>query len=102
MTVELRDWGNGVDPSTRPPEPYNPLEPGGVGLICLQKLMDRVVYTPQPDGMLLTMTRARGHPPVTGAVGPCDCGPASTEEGGRGNSEIGGGSRGKEAERRHE
>ena len=57
--VSIRDWGNGVDPSTMPCREYDPLEPGGVGLICLKQWMDDVRYTPQRDGMLLTMKRAK-------------------------------------------
>jgi serine/threonine-protein kinase RsbW len=60
MVITLRDWGVGVDPSTLPHRPYDPLEPGGVGLICLQQWMDRVTYTRQADGgMLTTLTRRR-------------------------------------------
>ena len=59
LTVRVRDWGNGVDPSTLPREPYNPLTPGGVGLICLSELLDEMVYTPQPDGMLATLVKRR-------------------------------------------
>ena len=60
IVVTLRDWGIGIDPSTLPCRPYDPLEPGGVGLICLQQWMDTVTYTPQSDGgMLTTMTRRR-------------------------------------------
>lgn len=59
LTVRVRDWGNGVDPSTMPREPYNPLTPGGVGLLCLSKLLDCMVYTPQPDGMLATLVKKR-------------------------------------------
>ena len=36
---------------------YNALEPGGVGLVCLNQLMDVVMFTPQPDGMLLTLIK---------------------------------------------
>jgi serine/threonine-protein kinase RsbW len=57
LTIELRDWGNGIDPSRLPHRPYNPLEPGGVGLICLDQWMDEVSYAPQPDGMLTTLKR---------------------------------------------
>lgn len=57
VTIEIRDWGNGIDPSRLPHRPYNPLEPGGVGLICLTQWMDVVEYTPQPDGMLTTMKK---------------------------------------------
>ena len=60
LVVRVRDWGNGVDPNTLPRRPYNPLEPGGVGLICLQQWMDEVAYTPQPGGgMLTTLMRRR-------------------------------------------
>lgn len=59
LTVRVRDWGNGIDPSTIPHEPYNPLKPGGVGLICLSELLDHMVYEPQPDGMLATMVKTR-------------------------------------------
>ena len=60
IVVTLRDWGVGIDPGTLPCRPYDPLKPGGVGLICLQQLMDRVAYTPQPGGgMLTTLTRRR-------------------------------------------
>jgi len=59
MVITIRDWGNGVDPSTLPMRPHDPLQPGGVGLICLRQWMDQVVYTPQPDGMLTTMVRRK-------------------------------------------
>ena len=59
VTVRVRDWGNAIDPSTLPHEPYNPLTPGGVGLICLSELLDRMVYEPQPDGMLATLVKKR-------------------------------------------
>jgi serine/threonine-protein kinase RsbW len=57
LAVMIRDWGNGVNPATLPPRPYDPHEPGGLGLICLQRMMTRVEYVPQADGMLLVMTR---------------------------------------------
>ncbi len=57
ITITLRDWGNGVDPTKMPHRAYNPLEPGGVGLICLTQWMDDVTYTPQPDGMLMTLQK---------------------------------------------
>ena len=59
LTVQMRDWGNGIDPSTLPREPYNPLTPGGVGLICLDALLDKMVYSPQPDGMLATLVKKK-------------------------------------------
>jgi serine/threonine-protein kinase RsbW len=59
LVVTIRDWGNGVDPSTVPCRPYDPLEPGGVGLICLGQWMDEIQYTPQKDGILTTMKRRK-------------------------------------------
>ena len=59
LRLALRDWGNGVNPDDLPPKPPNPLKPGGLGLICLRQMMDSVRYKPQPDGMLLEMTRRK-------------------------------------------
>jgi len=59
VQVSIRDWGSGVDPSICPLPRRDVLTPGGVGMICIQKLMDEVRYLPQPDGMLLEMTRHR-------------------------------------------
>jgi serine/threonine-protein kinase RsbW len=57
LSVVIRDWGNGVDPTRLPCRPYDPLEPGGVGLICLGQWMDEVTYSPQPDGMVTTLKK---------------------------------------------
>ena len=59
IVITLRDWGNGVDPSKLPRREHDPSTPGGVGLICLRTWMDGVTYTPQPDGMLMTMVRRK-------------------------------------------
>jgi serine/threonine-protein kinase RsbW len=59
MRVKIRDWGNGVNPLDRPPAPFDPTRPGGLGLVCLKQLMDEFVFTPQPDGMLLTMMKRK-------------------------------------------
>ena len=54
----IRDWGNGKLPA--PPRlNKDPLTPGGLGMVCLLELMDAIVYTPQPDGMLMTMTKRK-------------------------------------------
>jgi anti-sigma regulatory factor (Ser/Thr protein kinase) len=57
LLVTIRDWGDGVNPAELPQRPYEPLEPGGLGLICLQKMMSEVRYVPQGDGMLLMMKK---------------------------------------------
>jgi anti-sigma regulatory factor (Ser/Thr protein kinase) len=61
LVVTIRDWAPPFDPATLPwnPPPPDPetIKPGGLGLLCMKKLMDEVVFTPQPDGMLLTMVK---------------------------------------------
>lgn len=59
LAISLRDWGTGINPATLPPTKQDPLTPGGLGLVCLRQLMDHVLFTEQPDGMLLTMIRRR-------------------------------------------
>ena len=59
VTVRIRDWGNGVNPAAQPAKTHDPETPGGLGLICLRALMDRAEFIPQPDGMLLTISKKR-------------------------------------------
>jgi anti-sigma regulatory factor (Ser/Thr protein kinase) len=59
LGISIRDWGNGVNPMDLPPKPVDPLQPGGLGVLCMKQLMDEVVFTGQGDGMLLSMTRRR-------------------------------------------
>ena len=56
VTIVLRDWGSGFNPVSVQPK-RDPTQPGGLGLICIRCLMDEVDYAPQPDGMVLTMTK---------------------------------------------
>jgi anti-sigma regulatory factor (Ser/Thr protein kinase) len=58
LVVTIRDWGNGVNPATLPPKPYEALEPGGLGLICMQRMLTRAEFVPQADGMLLILTKS--------------------------------------------
>ena len=58
VTIILRDWGSGFNPASVRPK-QDPLQPGGLGLVCIRCLMDEVAYAPQPDGMLLTMTKRK-------------------------------------------
>ena len=57
VRVTIRDWGTGVNPLAQPPRQRDPMEPGGLGLVCLRQLLDDVRFEPQPDGMLLTMEK---------------------------------------------
>ena len=65
--IRIRDWGDGrlpPDPAGREPDP---LKPGGLGLVCLARMMDSIRFIPQPDGMLLEMrkqptTQEQSHP----------------------------------------
>lgn len=59
VVVTIRDWGNGVNPAELPPAPPDPLIPGGLGLVCMEKMLDEARFEPQPDGMLLTLARRR-------------------------------------------
>jgi anti-sigma regulatory factor (Ser/Thr protein kinase) len=54
----LRDWGSGEDPSRRP-EKTDPLTPGGLGLVCMRRLMDELKFEPQKDGMILVMSKKK-------------------------------------------
>lgn len=57
IVIRIRDWGSGVDPTTCRRPPHDPLRPGGLGLICMARMMDDLQFHSQPDGMLLEMTR---------------------------------------------
>lgn len=61
LRVELRDWGGGWNPAERlaQADDYDPLTPGGLGLLCIGRLMHEVVFCPQRDGMVLKMVRRR-------------------------------------------
>jgi len=59
VIVTIRDWGNGVNPAELPPARPDPLTPGGLGLVCMEKMLDEARFEPQPDGMLLTLRRRR-------------------------------------------
>lgn len=75
LCIDIRDWGSGENPAARAAvaarascaaATYDPLTPGGLGLICLRQLMDRVDFFPQPDGMLLSLEKQpKRHPPRT-------------------------------------
>ncbi|WP_428940529.1 ATP-binding protein [Fontivita pretiosa] len=61
VRIRIRDWGSGVIPiePAAASRQRDPLKPGGLGLVCLRRMMDSVRFTPQPDGgMLLEMTRS--------------------------------------------
>ena len=64
VCVEIRDWAKPVDPAKLPktaeqndPLDVDAIKPGGLGLLCMRRLMDEVVFAPQADGTLLTMKK---------------------------------------------
>jgi serine/threonine-protein kinase RsbW len=60
LEIRLRDWGNGKIPDlTREKCEQDLLIPGGLGLLCLKKMMDEIEFVPQPDGMMLKMRRQK-------------------------------------------
>ena len=62
IIVTLRDGGGGADPTAPPRREHDPLQPGGIGLICLRQWMDDVTFEPQPGGgVLTTMKRRKDH-----------------------------------------
>lgn len=77
VRVQIRDWGSGVNPAALPPKSPDPLQPGGLGLVCLRRMMDEVVFTPQPGGMLLTMVKKKESGVGSEGSGndPCGCVP---------------------------
>jgi serine/threonine-protein kinase RsbW len=56
LRVQVRDWGEGKTPDLRAAK-RDPLCPGGIGMVCLRQLLDKIAFAPQQDGMLLTMER---------------------------------------------
>jgi anti-sigma regulatory factor (Ser/Thr protein kinase) len=59
LHIAIRDWGEGKAPGMLPKDPHDPTKPGGLGLVCLGRLMDKVIFTPQPDGMLMEMLKKK-------------------------------------------
>ncbi|MEM6561764.1 MAG: ATP-binding protein [Planctomycetota bacterium] len=57
--VVIRDWGSGDLPDPDAAHVKDQFAPGGLGLLCMRKLMDEVRYQLQPDGMKLTMRREK-------------------------------------------
>ena len=59
LHVKIRDWGEGNKPNMQVTKSKDPLKPGGLGLICMGRLMDKVAFTPQSKGMLLEMFKKK-------------------------------------------
>ena len=57
IRIAIRDWGNGVKPVDVSEAEKDPMIPGGLGLICMKRLMDDAQFFPEPDGMRLVLTR---------------------------------------------
>ena len=59
LYLKVRDWGDGAKPDTIRKVEKDPIQPGGLGLICMGRLMDKVTFTPQTKGMLLEMQKKK-------------------------------------------
>ena len=59
LHIQVRDWGDGVKPDIMKKVEKDPMKPGGLGLICMGRLMDKVAFTPQSPGMLLEMFKRK-------------------------------------------
>lgn len=57
LRIQIRDWAKPFDPALIKPRQEDELKPGGIGLVCIRKLMDSSTYEKLPDGMLLTLTK---------------------------------------------
>jgi anti-anti-sigma factor len=82
LKLTIRDWGTGENPAAQLQKDRDPLTPGGIGLVCLRKLMNDITYSPQPDGMLLTLIKCReGGTPMIELNTGTDLVPAARREG---------------------
>jgi len=64
LTIELRDWGKGFNPSDVPEPDYNvlleELQPRGAGLFLMRQLMDDINFSFNPEeGNLLVLVKYR-------------------------------------------
>jgi anti-sigma regulatory factor (Ser/Thr protein kinase) len=57
LKIQIRDWAKPFDPAMIKQRYDDELKPGGIGLICIRKLMDDARFERLPDGMLLTLTK---------------------------------------------
>ena len=57
LTIQIRDWAKPFDPTLIKERYDAELKPGGLGLICIRRLMDHARFERLPDGMLLTLTK---------------------------------------------
>jgi anti-sigma regulatory factor (Ser/Thr protein kinase) len=66
LEITIRDWAKPFDPAKLPkdPPPVDPdtIKPGGLGLLCMRRYMDEVVFTPLADGMMLKMVKKFSRP----------------------------------------
>jgi anti-sigma regulatory factor (Ser/Thr protein kinase) len=57
LEIEIRDWAKPFDPALIKRKLEGELSPGGLGLVCIRKLMDDVRFERLPDGMRLRMIK---------------------------------------------
>lgn len=57
LRISIRDWQKPFDPAGLPKNGPADLKPGGLGVLCIRKLMDHANYQRLSDGMLLTLVK---------------------------------------------
>jgi anti-sigma regulatory factor (Ser/Thr protein kinase) len=57
IRLQIRDWSKPFDPAKLPKAKLDLLKPGGLGLICMRRLMDEAEFVPLADGMLLKLVK---------------------------------------------
>lgn len=57
LRIFIRDWAKPFDPAAVKERCLGELRPGGLGLLCMHKLMDDVQFERLPDGMLLKLIK---------------------------------------------
>jgi len=60
FVIEFRDEGKQVDPAALRPDPdKDPMQPGGLGLAWMNRIMDKVEFRRRPGGGMITRMEKR-------------------------------------------
>lgn len=57
LRFRLRDFGGQIDPAQFDRRSLEEIAPGGLGLHLIERIFDEAVYTPQPQGTELVLTK---------------------------------------------